>query len=170
MHNNIAHEPARFRCYDRAMAARQDQDLEARLIRTVPMLMRHLLAHARRKPSWVEMTYQQYNVLRIVAGEGPTTQAEIARRLLVSAPVVTRLASALVEAQLMERGDDPHDRRAVVLHLTDEGRRRGTAMRKDLLASAGELLEPLPSDQRAAIADALERLEVLAPSRHSASR
>lgn len=152
------------------MAARGKQDLEARLIRTVPLLMRHLLAHARRKPSWTEMTYQQYNVMRIVAGEGPTAQAEIARRLLVSAPVVTRLASALVEAELIVRGDDPHDRRSVILHLTEEGTRRVTAMRKDLLRSAGELLEPLPAEERSAIADALEQLEVLLPVRSSARR
>jgi DNA-binding MarR family transcriptional regulator len=152
------------------MAARSRQDLEARLIRTVPLLMRHLLAHARRKPSWSELTYQQYNVMRIVAGEGPTAQAEIARRLLVSAPVVTRLASALVEAGLVERGDDPDDRRSVILHLTEEGTRRVTAMRKDLLRSAGELLEPLPVEQRSAIADALEQLEVLLPPRSSARR
>lgn len=152
------------------MAARSRQDLEARLIRTVPLLMRHLLAHARRKPSWSELTYQQYNVMRIVAGEGPTAQAEIARRLLVSAPVITRLASALVEAGLVERGDDPDDRRSVILHLTEEGTRRVTAMRKDLLRSAGELLEPLPVEQRSAIADALEQLEVLLPPRSSARR
>jgi DNA-binding MarR family transcriptional regulator len=152
------------------MAARSRQDLEARLIRTVPLLMRHLLAQARRKPSWSELTYQQYNVMRIVAGEGPTAQAEIARRLLVSAPVVTRLASALVEAGLVERGDDPDDRRSVILHLTEEGTRRVTAMRKDLLRYAGELLEPLPVEQRSAIADALEQLEVLLPPRSSARR
>ncbi|MEO8510516.1 MAG: MarR family transcriptional regulator [Chloroflexota bacterium] len=152
------------------MAARSKQDLEARLIRTVPLLMRHLLAHARRKPSWTEMTYQQYNVMRIVAGEGPTAQADIARRLLVSAPVVTRLASALVEAELIERGNDPHDKRSVVLHLTEEGTRRVTAMRKDLLRSAGELLEPLPHEQREGIADALEQLEVLLPVRRSSAR
>jgi DNA-binding MarR family transcriptional regulator len=108
--------------------------------------------------------------MRIVAGEGPTAQAEIARRLLVSAPVVTRLASALVEAGLVERGDDPDDRRSVILHLTEEGTRRVTAMRKDLLRSAGELLEPLPVEQRSAIADALEQLEVLLPPRSSARR
>lgn len=152
------------------MATRPDQDLEAQLVATVPSVMRHLLAHARRKPSWNEMTYQQYNVLRIVEGEGPTPQAEIARRLFVSAPVVTRLASALVEAGLMERGEDPHDRRTVVLRLTDEGRRRSGAMRGELLDSAGELLAPLPTNQRAALARALGQLEVLLPNQRQPPR
>jgi len=60
--------------------------LEAWLVATIPPVMRHLLAHARRRPAWQELTYQQYNVLRIIDGEGPTAQGEIARRLMVSPP------------------------------------------------------------------------------------
>jgi DNA-binding MarR family transcriptional regulator len=96
---------------------------------------------------------------------GATAQADIARRLLVSAPVVTRLASALVEAGLMERRSDPRDRRAVLLALTAAGRRRATAMRRDLLAAATELIEPLPEDRRASVQTALEQLQILLPER-----
>jgi len=127
--------------------------------------MRHLLAHARRHATWKRLTYQQYNVLRIIHAEGPIPQAEIARRLLVSAPVVTRLAGSLVEAGLVEKGDDPNDRRSVRLILTRSGRRRALAMRRDLLAAATELIEPLPEDRRASVAAALDELQVLLPGR-----
>ena len=127
--------------------------------------MRHLLAHARRRATWKRLTYQQYNVLRIIHAEGPIPQAEIARRLLVSAPVVTRLAGSLVEAGLVEKGDDPNDRRSVRLTLTRSGRRRALAMRRDLLAAATELIEPLPEDRRASVAAALDELQVLLPGR-----
>jgi len=127
--------------------------------------MRHLLAHARRRATWKRLTYQQYNVLRIIHAEGPIPQAEIARRLLVSAPVVTRLAGSLVEAGLVEKGDDPNDRRSVRLILTRSGRRRALAMRRDLLAAATELIEPLPEDRRASVAAALDELQVLLPGR-----
>ncbi|HSM37950.1 MAG TPA: MarR family transcriptional regulator [Candidatus Limnocylindrales bacterium] len=138
-------------------------ELETRLIATIPWVMRHLLAHARRHATWKRLTYQQYNVLRIIHSEGPMPQAEIARRLLVSAPVVTRLAGGLVDAGLLERGKDPTDRRSVRLTLTRTGRRRATAMRRDLLAAAVELIEPLPDDRRAAVAAALDELQVLLP-------
>lgn len=131
-------------------------------------MLRHLLSHARRRPAWKELTYQQYNVLRIVATEGATAQADIARRLLVSAPVVTRLASAMVEAGLIERRGDPKDRRSVLLALTPKGRRRAGAMRRDLLAAAHELIEPLPADRRASVRMALDELQVLLPSRRKA--
>lgn len=139
--------------------------LETSLIATIGPVFRHLLAHARRRPAWKSLTYQQYNVLRIVATNGATAQAEIARRLLVSAPVITRLASALVDAELIVRRSDLHDRRSVLLALTPRGRRRVSAMRRDLLGAANELIEPLPEDRRASVSAALDELQVLLPSR-----
>lgn len=148
---------------------RPDPGLEATLIATVAPVMRHLLAHARRRRTWSELTYQQYNVLRMIDTLGPQPQAEVARRLMVSAPVVTRLASALADAGLVERRPDANDRRAVLLALTPTGRRRARAMRRDLVAAARELLEPVPEARRKALAAALEELQVLLPE-HSARR
>jgi DNA-binding MarR family transcriptional regulator len=143
------------------------EGLEASLVATIPPVMRHLLAHARRRPAWAELTYSQYNVLRIIDRDGPTAQAEIARGLMVSAPVVTRIASALADAGLVERRGDPHDRRTVRLALTPRGRRRVRSMRQELLDAAGELLAPLPEARRAALAKALAELQVLFPGRGS---
>ena len=140
-------------------------ELETRLIATVPQVMRHLVAHARRRRAWKQLTYQQYNVLRIIHGEGPLPPGEIARRLLVTAPVVTRLAGGLVEDGLVERQRDQADKRTVLLSLTPAGRRQATAMRRDLLAAARELIEPLPAKRRAAVAKALDELQVLLPNR-----
>jgi DNA-binding MarR family transcriptional regulator len=153
----------------RATPSKEAPSLEASLIATVAPVMRHLVAHARRRRAWSELTYQQYNVLRMIDTMGPQGQAEVARRLMVTAPVVTRLASALVDAELVERRPDASDRRAVLLALTPTGRRRARAMRRDLLEAAHELLEPVPEDHRAALAAALEELQVLLPE-HSARR
>jgi DNA-binding MarR family transcriptional regulator len=153
----------------RKSAARGPQTLEASLISTVAPLMRHLVAHARRRRAWTDMTYQQYNVLRLIDTTGPQSQADVARYLVVTAPVVTRLASALADAGLVERQADPKDKRAVILALTETGRRRARRMRRDLLTAARELLEPLPTERRASVASALEELQVLLPS-HSARR
>lgn len=145
-------------------AATEPDSLEARLVSTVGPLIRHLLAHARRHPSWSgSLTYQQYNVLRMIDVEGPSAPAEVARRLMVSAPVVTRLATALARAGLLERQPDQTDRRSTRLALTAAGRDRVRAMRQDLLAAAGELLEPLPAERREAVAAALAELRVLLP-------
>jgi DNA-binding MarR family transcriptional regulator len=148
---------------------KQAPSLEASLIATVAPVMRHLVAHARRRRTWSELTYQQYNVLRMIDTMGPQAQADVARRLLVTAPVVTRLAATLADAGLVERRTDAKDRRSVILALTTTGRRRARAMRRDLLAAAEELLAPIPEERRAAVAAALEELQVLLPD-HSARR
>ncbi|MCA1587765.1 MAG: MarR family transcriptional regulator [Chloroflexi bacterium] len=152
-----------------ARSAYEAPSLEASLIGTVAPVMRHLVAHARRRRTWSELTYQQYNVLRMIDVNGPQPQGDVARRLMVSAPVVTRLAAGLADASLVERRTDAKDRRAVLLALTSTGRRRARAMRRDLLEAAHELLEPLPEERRAAVAAALEELQVLLPAQ-SASR
>ena len=152
-----------------ARSEHEAPSLEASLIGTVAPVMRHLLAHARRRKTWSELTYQQYNVLRLIDTTGPQPQAEVARRLMVSAPVVTRLAAGLADAALVERRPDAKDRRAVLLALTPKGRRRARAMRRDLLEAAHDLLEPLPEERRAAVAAALEELQVLLPG-HSPNR
>ncbi|HEX5039139.1 MAG TPA: MarR family transcriptional regulator [Candidatus Limnocylindria bacterium] len=143
--------------------------LEASLIATVAPVMRHLVAYARRRRAWSELTYQQYNVLRMIDTMGPQPQAEVARRLLVTAPVVTRLAATLADAGLVERRTDAKDRRAVLLALTPTGRRRARAMRRDLLQAAHDLLEPIPDDRREAVAAALQELQILLPD-HSVRR
>jgi DNA-binding MarR family transcriptional regulator len=91
-------------------------------------------------------------------------QGEIARRLMVSAPVVTRQATALTEVGLVERQPDTVDRRSIRLALTSKGRKRVRAMRRELLAAAGELLAPLPESERANLTTALEQLRVLLPA------
>jgi DNA-binding MarR family transcriptional regulator len=153
----------------RARSPHEAPSLEASLIGTVAPVMRHLVAHARRRKAWADFTYQQYNVLRLIDTTGPQPQGEVARRLMVTAPVVTRLATTLADAGLVERRPDPTDRRAVLLALTPAGRRRARAMRRDLLDAAHELLEPLPENRRAAVAGALEELQVLLPG-HSPGR
>jgi DNA-binding MarR family transcriptional regulator len=150
-------------------AALATDSLEASLIATVAPVMRHLLAHARKRRTWSELTYQQYNVLRMIDLMGPQAQAEVSRRLMVTAPVVTRLASSLADAGLVVRQTDPNDKRAVVLALTPTGRRRARAMRRDLLGAAQELLEPIPAARRKSVGRALEELQVLLPE-HSARR
>ncbi|MEJ7803095.1 MAG: MarR family transcriptional regulator [Candidatus Limnocylindria bacterium] len=137
--------------------------LEASLIGTVGPVIRHLVAHARRHKTWGDLTYQQYNVLRMIDTLGPQPQAEVARRLMVTAPVVTRLAGTLADAGLVERRTDPNDKRTVLLAPTTNGRRQARAMRQDLLAAAHELLEPIPEERRASVAAALEELQVLLP-------
>ncbi len=70
-----------------------------------------------------DVTLQQYNVLRILRGAGPTGLAtlEIGRRMVEKQPGVTRLVDRLVKKALVDRSQDPEDRRRMLCTLTPEG-------------------------------------------------
>jgi DNA-binding MarR family transcriptional regulator len=61
-------------------------------------------------------------VLTIVSRHGPLNLNAVAESLGVHPSNATRTCNRLVEAGLLDRRDDPEDRRNVVLTLTPEGR------------------------------------------------
>lgn len=79
------------------------------------------------------------------------TPGELAEIEKVSAPSMTRTVSALVQAGLVGREDNPADRRQVVLRLTDSGREqlRDVRARRDVWMSTR--LAQLPERDLAAL-------------------
>ena len=71
------------------------------------------------------LTPTQYNALRILrgAGERGHTCTAVSDRMLTRDPDVTRLIDRLEARHLVARTRDPDDRRAVMIRLTDAGRK-----------------------------------------------
>lgn len=69
------------------------------------------------------VTPPQRRVLVMIASRGPLNLGAVARGLGVHPSNVTRACDRLVSAGLLDRRDDPADRRNLQLQLTDEGRR-----------------------------------------------
>lgn len=59
---------------------------------------------------------------------GPCPQEQLARYLHLTEPATASLIEELVQAGLVSRGQDPHDRRRYALQLTDLGRARVPAV------------------------------------------
>ena len=75
----------------------------------------------------------------------PSTQVEIAKRIGIEGPTLTRMLDMLEAEWLVERLPDPSDRRAKLIRLTDEGRQAlaetqaiAGALRDQLLAEFSE--------------------------------
>jgi len=68
------------------------------------------------------LTLPQMRVLTIVSRQGPLNLNAVAQSLGVHPSNATRTCNRLVEAGLLDRRDNPEDRRNVVLTLTHEGR------------------------------------------------
>lgn len=57
----------------------------------------------------------------IMNSQGPNSQIDIAKRLRIEGPTMTRMIDALSRDDLVERQPSPTDRRTKYLNLTDEG-------------------------------------------------
>jgi DNA-binding MarR family transcriptional regulator len=105
----------------------------------------------------VGLTIQKYRVLAYL-DQAPATPSELAYRLTVQAPTVTRLVAGLIERGYVSSEVDGSDRRRSVLRVTGAGRRviaqAGTASQ----AALDRILAPLPARDRAAVDRGLQLL------------
>lgn len=68
------------------------------------------------------LTSSQYNVLRILRGEGkPLPCLEVADRLIQVVPAITGLIDRLEKQQLVRRQRCSEDRRVIYVEITDKG-------------------------------------------------
>ncbi|MFF1571140.1 MarR family winged helix-turn-helix transcriptional regulator [Leifsonia sp. NPDC058292] len=96
------------------------------------------------------VTSPQLRILVLIARRGPRTAGDVAAELEVHASNATRLSDKLVQAGLVERREDPEDRRYVWLTLTSAGRQlveRVIGHRRQAIA---EVLAAMPPSERAA--------------------
>jgi DNA-binding MarR family transcriptional regulator len=97
-------------------------------------------------------------LLSAIASTEPATLNQIARKVGRGAPAVSRSVDALVRAGLVERTQDPDNRRRLALRLTDNGRgflEGGSSTASHLLKK----LERLAHSELRAVERAIEILE-----------
>ncbi|HZD69026.1 MAG TPA: MarR family transcriptional regulator [Actinomycetes bacterium] len=100
----------------------------------------------------------QAELLRVVRHRPGIGVGEAAQAIGVAANTVSTLVNQLVAAGLLERGQDPDDRRSARLALTEPARRQAALwldQREQILADA---LAEVSAEERAAIARALPAL------------
>ncbi|TMV06954.1 homoprotocatechuate degradation operon regulator HpaR [Ruegeria sediminis] len=69
----------------------------------------------------VDITEQQWRVLRVLQEEGPQDPTRIAHRACLLLPSLTRILQKLGEKGLIDRQPDPDDRRKQIIRITDDG-------------------------------------------------
>ncbi len=67
------------------------------------------------------LSLPQLRLLLVLAHGGPATINQIAERLHSGQSAASLLVDRLVQAHLVERNDDPADRRRAIVRLTEEG-------------------------------------------------
>jgi DNA-binding MarR family transcriptional regulator len=105
----------------------------------------------------VGLTIQKYRVLAYL-DQAPSTPSELAYRLTVQAPTVTRLVTGLAERGYVSREVDGNDRRRNVLRVTGAGRRAIAQASAASQAALDRILAPLAARDRAAVERGLQLL------------
>jgi DNA-binding MarR family transcriptional regulator len=97
-------------------------------------------------------------LLSAIATEEPATLGDVAKSVGRGAPAVSRSVDALVRAGLVERTQDPNNRRRLALRLTQQGREQLTKRIAGGPALRGKL-ERLAHSELRALERAIEILE-----------
>ncbi|HVM72822.1 MAG TPA: MarR family transcriptional regulator [Anaerolineales bacterium] len=74
-------------------------------------------------PAWLELqlTLPQLRTLFIIAHNKTSSVMQIAQHLGIGDPTASHLIDKLVQARLVERSEDPADRRRAIIQLSPEG-------------------------------------------------
>lgn len=86
------------------------------------------------------------------------TPTQLARSLMLSSGAMTNRIDRLEDAGLVERHDDPHDRRGTLVGLTRAGLARVDAAVVDHLANEARLLSALTKAEQAQLSTLLRKL------------
>lgn len=103
----------------------------------------------------------EFDVLAALRRAGSPYQlspGRLLRATMVTSGTMTNRIDRLSRRGLVERAPDPHDRRSVVVTLTDAGRRTVDGAFESLLDRERHLLAELPESDRASLAALLRRL------------
>jgi DNA-binding MarR family transcriptional regulator len=93
----------------------------------------------------LDLTVAQLKTLYVAAAAGPIRMSELAVRLGTAASTTSEVVDRLVQVELLERTDDPSDRRQVLVLATPGARERLDRINELGRDRLRELLATLPS-------------------------
>lgn len=111
------------------------------------------------------LTASQYELATLLAAEGPLPLKQVAARLGVAPGNVTCVVDNLVRSGLVEKRQDPGDRRITRAVLTPEGRARLEALAPCYAAARAALLAGLTIDEQEILTRLLRKLGTSASQR-----
>jgi DNA-binding MarR family transcriptional regulator len=106
-----------------------------------------------------DLTLQQLRAFALVFARGETPINKLADSLGIKPNVATGIIQRLVERGIVERYEDPADRRVRLVRVTGKGSALVDEMGKIVFAKGRELLEKLTDEELRQLADVLAAME-----------
>ena len=125
------------------------------VVETVPEIMRIIRAGVRKQGT---LSVPQVRVLSHLRRQPGSSVSELAFVLDISIPSASALVERLVKKKLVQRQDDPNERRRVLLTLTQDGENAFDEARASAQAFVSHLFEFESPEQLATISEGLSLL------------
>jgi DNA-binding MarR family transcriptional regulator len=106
----------------------------------------------------LDLTYAQAHVMFHVARNPNTLMTDVARTFGITLPAVTQVVDRLVAKKLVERRDNPRDRRQVLLAVTPGGQALVRELEHAQLEGLDTVLDRLENGERKEVIRSLELL------------
>ena len=125
------------------------------------LLLADLAAEATYTTS-ASLTPAQAETLLVVGTRDPMTISELANELDRHPSTTSRRVDHLVDRRLLGRGEDPCDRRRVLVSMTPEGRRVIDTFEHHLRARITSIVDQIPSEHHPHLTQAARALQLAA--------
>lgn len=102
------------------------------------------------------LSMPQFSILMQLHHKGPCGMSGISEGYDITPAATSQLVDKLVQSGLIQRVEDPNDRRAKLLSLTDKGRELILNGIKERYRWVNEMADKLTADERAQISEALD--------------
>lgn len=104
------------------------------------------------------LTIPEYRVLACLTGAEGLGVGDLAAMAIMEQSRMTKILDRMQKQGLVERRSDAKDKRRVLIHLTDQGRRRAEPVLRAAKQHEAEMLAPLTPEERSMILHSLDLL------------
>src|SRR5687768_8246736 len=130
------------------------------LIQTTRQFMDFAMHHSMREHAHFAkasgLSMPQFGILMQLHYRGNCGVSDIGERFDITNAAASQLVEKLVQSRLIQREEDPHDRRAKLLNLTEKGRELIRQGIEERYRWVDQLVGKLTVEERAKVAEALQ--------------
>ncbi|SRR5258708_29128398 len=130
-------------------------------LRLIPALHRatHRVGLLIQEAPGLGVTQGEAHILAHLAGNGPSTVAELHRSLAHKRSTLTSILDRLAATHLIERRTSPLDRRSFIVSLTPAGKKLAAKVHRRLAAFEAAILKRATPDEAGAFLKVVEHIE-----------
>ena len=132
----------------------------SQLIQTIRQFMDFAMHHSMRERAHFAkatgLSMPQFGILMQLHYRGNCGVSDISDRFDITNAAASQLVEKLVQSRLIQREEDPSDRRAKLLNLTDKGRQLIQQGIDERYRWVDQLVGKLTAEERAEVAEALD--------------